>query len=84
MGQQQFAQLVKGVQEMRTLMADEQVAGIQITTLNHSAPNNPHQGNSFDDFLKEDGIYDIVHAKALNRVLAEQKTEQLQPAQASA
>ena len=83
MEQKHFAQLVKGVKEMRAHMAGEEVAGIHVTTLNHSAPHNPHQGSSFDDFLKEDGIYDTVHATALNRVLAEQKTEQLQSVQAS-
>jgi antitoxin HicB len=33
---------------------------------------NPHTGSSFDDFLKADGIYEEVHAKALKRALAEQ------------
>ena len=29
---------------------------------------NPHTGSSFDDFLKEDGIYEEVQARALTRV----------------
>lgn len=31
---------------------------------------NPHQGSSFDDFLKEEGIYEEVTACAMKRVLA--------------
>jgi len=31
---------------------------------------NPHQGSSFDDFLKEEGIYEEVTATAMKRVLA--------------
>ena len=33
---------------------------------------NPHAGSSFDDFLKEDGIFEEVQARALKRALAEQ------------
>jgi antitoxin HicB len=33
---------------------------------------NPHAGSKFDDFLKEDGIYEEVQARALKRALAEQ------------
>ena len=33
---------------------------------------NPHDGGSFDDFLKEEGIFDEIHARALKRALAEQ------------
>lgn len=33
---------------------------------------NPHDGGSFDDFLKEEDIFDEVHARALKRALAEQ------------
>lgn len=36
------------------------------------AKNNPHTGSSFDDFLKEDGIFEEVTAKALKRALTEQ------------
>jgi antitoxin HicB len=39
------------------------------------AKPNPRTGSSFDDFLKEQGIYDEVHAKALKRALAEQIEE---------
>jgi hypothetical protein len=31
---------------------------------------NPHIGSSFDEFLKEDGIYEEVTAVAVKRVLA--------------
>lgn len=31
---------------------------------------NPHEGSSFDDFLKEDSIYEACTAIALKRVLA--------------
>ena len=36
------------------------------------AKRNPHRGSSFDDFLKEDGVFDEVQARALKRALAEQ------------
>jgi DNA-binding Xre family transcriptional regulator len=32
-------------------------------------------GSSFDDFLKEDGIYEAVNAQAIKRVLARQLDE---------
>ena len=32
---------------------------------------NPHTGSRFDDFLKEEGIYAEVQARALKRALAE-------------
>ena len=32
---------------------------------------NPHNGGSFDDFLKDEGIFGEVHAKAQQRALAE-------------
>ena len=34
--------------------------------------SNPHHGSSFDDFLREDGIFEEVQARALKRALAEQ------------
>src|SRR3990172_9533819 len=42
------------------------------------AKSNPHTGSRFDDFLKEEGIYDEVQAKALKRALAEQLAESMQ------
>ncbi len=39
---------------------------------------NPHMGSSFDDFLKEDGIYEEVQARALKRALAEQLGDAMQ------
>jgi antitoxin HicB len=36
------------------------------------ANQNPYRGSSFDDFLKEDGIFEEVQAKALKRALSEQ------------
>jgi antitoxin HicB len=39
---------------------------------------NPHAGSSFDDFLKEDGIYEEVQARALKRALAEQLDDAMQ------
>ena len=36
---------------------------------------NKHKGSSFDDFLKEDGIYEEVQTTAANRVLAWQLAE---------
>ena len=38
---------------------------------------NPHSGSSFDTFLKDEGIFDEVHAKALKRALAEQIEESM-------
>lgn len=35
-----------------------------------SKKQNPHRGSSFDEFLREDGIYEEVTAKALKRVIA--------------
>jgi antitoxin HicB len=34
---------------------------------------NPHTGSSFDDFLKEEGIFEEVQAKALKLVDAIKK-----------
>ena len=39
---------------------------------------NPHKGSSFDDFLKEDGIYEECAASALKRVLAWQIETEMQ------
>ena len=39
---------------------------------------NPHAGSGFDDFLKEDGIYEQVQARALKRALAEQLDDAMQ------
>jgi hypothetical protein len=33
---------------------------------------NPHIGSSFDDFLKEEGIYEEVTARAIKRVIVRQ------------
>jgi hypothetical protein len=44
------------------------------------AKSNPHTGSRFDDFLKEEGIYDEVQARALKRALAEQIGEGMQAA----
>lgn len=38
---------------------------------------NPHIGSSFDDFLKEEGIYEEVTAIAVKRVLAWQLQQAL-------
>jgi hypothetical protein len=42
------------------------------------AKHNPHTGSNFDDFLKEEGIYEKVQAKALKRALAEQLAESME------
>ncbi|MHB8454943.1 MAG: Fis family transcriptional regulator [Acidiferrobacterales bacterium] len=39
------------------------------------AKHNPRTGSNFDDFLKEEGLYEAVQAKALKRALAEQLAE---------
>jgi antitoxin HicB len=43
------------------------------------AKRNPSTGSRFDDFLKEEGIFE-VQAKALKRALAEQLQESTQAA----
>ena len=40
--------------------------------------SNPRCGSSFDDFLKEDGIFEAVQARALKRALAEQLDDAMQ------
>jgi len=47
------------------------------------ARNNLHTGSRFDDFLKEEGIYEEVQAKAIKRVLAEQLEESMHTAKLS-
>jgi len=44
------------------------------------AKHNPHTGSRFDDFLKEEGIFAEVQAKALKRALAEQLEESMHTA----
>ena len=39
--------------------------------------NNPHTGSSFDDFLKEEGIYEECTASALKRVLVWQIEQEM-------
>ena len=39
---------------------------------------NPHVGSNFDDFLKEEGIFEDVQARALKRALAEQLDDAMQ------
>ena len=41
---------------------------------------NPHSGSNFDDFLKEEGIFEEVQAKALKRGVAEQIEDSMQSA----
>ena len=41
---------------------------------------NPHTGSRFDDFLKEDGVFDQVQARALKRALAEQLEDSMRHA----
>jgi antitoxin HicB len=41
------------------------------------AKNNPHTGSNFDDFLKEQGDYEEVTAKALKRAISEQLRESM-------
>ncbi|MDP1682844.1 MAG: Fis family transcriptional regulator [Burkholderiales bacterium] len=44
------------------------------------AKHNPHTGSDFDDFLKEEGVYEEVQAKALKRALSEQLGDSMQVA----
>jgi antitoxin HicB len=47
------------------------------------AKNNLHTGSRFDDFLKEEGIFEEVQAKAIKRALAEQLEESMHLAKLS-
>lgn len=40
--------------------------------------DNPHRGSDFNDFLREEGIYEEVHAAAAKRVLAWQIEQALE------
>lgn len=44
------------------------------------AKRNPHTGSRFDDFLKEEGIFEEVQARALKRALSEQLEDSMQTA----
>ncbi len=44
---------------------------------------NAHLGSNFDDFLKDENIFEEVQAKALKRALAEQLEESMQAANIS-
>ncbi len=44
------------------------------------AKRNRHTGSRFDDFLKEEGVFEQVQAKALKRALAEQLEESMHAA----
>jgi antitoxin HicB len=39
--------------------------------------NKKHIGSNFDDFLKEDGLYEQVQAVAIKRVIAHQIAEEM-------
>ena len=39
--------------------------------------NNPHIGSDFDDFLREEGIYEEVEAGALKKVIAAALSKQM-------
>ncbi len=39
--------------------------------------NKKHVGSNFDDFLKEDGLYEQVQAVAIKRVIAYQIAEEM-------
>jgi antitoxin HicB len=47
------------------------------------AKRNPHVGTNFDDFLKDEGMFEEVQAKALKRALSEQIEESMQAANLS-
>ena len=47
------------------------------------AKRNPHAGSNFDDFLKDEGMFEEVQAKALKRALSEQIEESMQAANIS-
>jgi predicted XRE-type DNA-binding protein len=39
--------------------------------------HNPHTGSDFDDFLREEGLYEECSAIAIKRVLARQLAEEM-------
>lgn len=39
--------------------------------------SNPHIGSDFDDFLREEGIYEVVEAGALKKVIAAALSKQM-------
>ena len=43
--------------------------------------SNPHVGSDFDDFLREEGVYDEAEAIAVKRVLAHELERSMQKAQ---
>ena len=43
---------------------------------------NPHIGGSVDDWLREEGIYEEVTARAIKKVLAWQVEQAMEPSQA--
>ena len=45
--------------------------------------NNPHIGNDFDDFLREEGLYEEVEAAALKKVIASAMAQQMKRRQIS-
>jgi hypothetical protein len=47
-------------------------------TASFAKVTNTHTGSSFDDFLKEDGIFEEVQARALKRALSEQLDDAMQ------
>ncbi len=47
------------------------------------AKRNQHAGSNFDDFLKDEGMFEDVQAKALKRALSEQIEESMQAANIS-
>jgi antitoxin HicB len=47
------------------------------------AKRNPHFGSNFDDFLKDEGMFEAVQARALKRALSEQIEESMQAANIS-
>ena len=44
--------------------------------MTEAVPANPvHMGGSFDDFLKDEGIYEAVRSASIKRVIAFQKND---------
>jgi DNA-binding Xre family transcriptional regulator len=42
-----------------------------------NSKNHPHIGSNFDDFLREQGIYEAVEAAAIKKVIASALTRQM-------
>jgi antitoxin HicB len=65
----------RALRALRQIKRDREVSRpeaeeAQRTPAGHRAMTNPHIGSSFDDFLKEEGLYEEATTRAVKRVIA--------------